>query len=183
MCPPYCSTCDGPDDTNCHDQDVDVDTDGSHCLDWGYPGLLDGDEDTNDLCGGCDSDYVGPQCQYYAGECHDMCRSCFGPSQYQCYECVENAFFDDDTSNSECICLPDYDSTLFCAQYDGACSSYCEDCSGPEPWECNNCQTHAYVDEFGWCQCDHFWNGNDSCSEYSGPCDPRCDGCTDVGPN
>jgi hypothetical protein len=51
------------------------------------------------------------------------------------------------------------------------------------PWDCIDCVLNAYVDEFGWCQCDSYWSGSAQCDTYSGPCDPRCDGCYDVGVN
>lgn len=133
----------------------------------------------------CD-DFYGGECCSYIGTCPCTCDICFGPEDWQCTKCAENAYW----NGSMCAC--DASSGFIsdgngCCVYDGDCHCNCANgCNGPSSMDCIECIDNAVRDDAGYCVCDSDWendpfNGDAACcSTYRGRCDWICTAC--VGP-
>ena len=136
----------------------------------------------------CDSDWSGAKdCSVYVGPCYKNCAAyvddmhggCFGPSEYECNECVAHSWRNED---GICTCDPDWgDGATACSSYTGHCDYKCKGgCHGPTSKDCVECAGHSYsvsdaAGNFD-CVCEHNWGGSD-CSHYYGRCSDKCRGC------
>ena len=68
--------------------------------------------------------------------------------------------------------------------FHGSCDSKCNGCRGPSAFDCINCVPNAHVNDFGACECDEHYLGDDCSictlfSEFHGKCHAKCyGGCT-----
>ena len=122
----------------------------------------------------CITDFGGADCSLYTGTCASECTRCFGPYNYHCTQCVENAQRD---GTGACKCKPEW-TGLHCETIVG-CDPICEavddvTCFGTGPEHCAACKTNAHRDWDGKCVCDEGWTG-EICDQYTSVCDPKCD--------
>lgn len=72
--------------------------------------------------------------------CYEDCKSCYGPSKYQCLSCYPNFYLDD----YECVwrCSPGmYKDKLGHCDW---CDSSCQECYGPTRHQCITCAENFY---------------------------------------
>lgn len=73
--------------------------------------------------------------------CHRDCKSCYGPSKYQCLTCYSNFLLDE----SECVYA--CSNGKYADEYGHCdwCDSSCNDCNGPTPQNCISCGLGYYI--------------------------------------
>jgi len=88
----------------------------------------------------CEDGWSGELCDSYNDACDDICNFCYGPTDYDCMECVENAHRNE---WGQCVCN-NYWSGSDCTTFDeDYCSPVCDGCTGPEDTDCKECVQNA----------------------------------------
>ena len=171
-CDDACDGCNGPPVNTEYPKDVGI---CEQCVDNAH-------RDENGNCQ-CNSDWsTASDCHLYSGPCWKNCaqptgdsdpRGCYGPTEYDCYACIEHSHRSVD---GYCACDADWgdSATGACDSYTGVCDHRCSACHGPTNADCEACTTHASGTP---CTCDEGWGGK-FCQYYNAKCDSHCDGCT-----
>ena len=174
-CDATCHGCNGPFENSTYPKDVGI---CDECVDNAH----------RDEAGRCICDagwLTEPDCSVYSGPCYKNCanaagdndpRGCYGPTEYDCFDCIEHAHRSVD---GICTCDEDWgdsDDGAACSAYTGVCDHRCANgCHGPTNADCEECVENASGQP---CECNDGWDG-DNCQYYNLKCDARCDGCTD----
>lgn len=74
--------------------------------------------------------------------CHHDCKSCYGPSEYQCIECYPNFFLDEGKCVYFCSAMKYQDQGSGHCEW---CHSSCQECWGPTKHHCLSCQSNHYI--------------------------------------
>ncbi|KAL4508729.1 hypothetical protein ABPG73_006115, partial [Tetrahymena malaccensis] len=181
-CDSFCSSCNGPSNTNCTACKVETYRSlvGNQCqCKEGYY------EDTNKSCQYYNCFQSQPKSTYCQdGKCQDcdsFCSSCNGPFNTNCTACKVETYRSlvghQSLVGTQCLCNEGYyeDTSKTCQQ----CSTTCLTCSGPSDKECLTCKNYIYQNT---CY-DSPPSGTycDPSTKQCNKCDQTCSACS--GPN
>ena len=119
--------------------------------------------------------------------CHDLCQSCYGPNNTECFSCKYAALGDEDTG---LVCLSECPHDYFISEETKVCSPCNEECDGCRGFgngQCIECKNFKRFlnpnDQVGDFECVNPCGQSEYVKEGNicVPCDPACLTC--VGPS
>jgi len=95
------------------------------------------------------SNYEQDQCL----KCNPLCKTCHGPTNFDCDECAENVGFLNTIDGGKCLCFEGYyfdlaDPPNYCKP----CDKFCKNCEGVST-NCTECVDNPGVVHTGKCEC------------------------------